>query len=336
MTGDEDHTKGWTDSLAALVPIPAPHRREDQDRAAARRTLRCDDALLDLLVREGLPSAGPTGDERFDAHDLYNLGLYSGSLRSLPEYAALFVGRLARADTATWLAPMDWRLRLRASCGAPEHCGDEDRWTVARPLPEASGGTVRELTGRPRPEPAAHELAVTGADGPVEVTWHLTTAGVRHRVLDPRPAELMRWLTHDFRFQSLPFSLARDTDLVRRTGVADCVAGSLLMEEECRRLGIPARARRTLLLGVVAFLNHGRLEFTDEDGVEKALDPGLAAFARIDGGDTSRFEEFCHGSTSNRLVPLAGPPRPTLAAHGPHARCTPEVATLVGREEPPA
>ncbi|QNP68328.1 hypothetical protein IAG44_01805 [Streptomyces roseirectus] len=323
----------WLDSLAALIPVPAPYRRADQSRATVSTTLRCDDRTLDLLIREGLPCEGPEGAERFDGHDIYNLGLYSGTRRSLPEYAAHFVTRLARADPATWLRPLDWTLRLRAGCGDPARCAGEDRWRVVKPVPEAYGGHVRQLSGHPPPEVTATSLEVTGAPGPIELTWRLTTAGVRRTLLSGRLRELMRWLVEDFRFQSLPFELASDTARLRQLGTADCVGGSLLMEEECRRLGIPAQARRTVLLGVMSFLNHGRLECVDEDGVEKALDPGLCSFARLDGTDRPDFEEFCHGSTSNRLIPLAGPPRPALATHGPDGGCPAEVDTRVSRED---
>ena len=48
----------------------------------------------------------------------------------------------------------------------------------------------------------------------------------------------------------------------------------------------------------------------------------------------SQVQDFGLPEFFNRLIPLAGPPRPVLATHGAAARCSAEVSTLVGREDP--
>lgn len=326
--------RGWLASLARLIPVPAPYWRPDLDRTAVRTTLRCDDETLSLLVREGLPCEGPPGAERFDPYDVYNLGLYSGSGRSLPEYAGLFVGRLARADPATWVAPMTWRLRLRAECTAPDTCDGGNQWTVARLLPERYAGQVWELTGRPEPTITAGFLQMASKERCVEVSWGVSTCGVRREVFSPVARELMRWVVEDFRFQSLPPALATSPAQLRLLGAADCVGASMLIEEECSRLGIPARAERTLMLGVITFLSHGRLDFTDADGVAKALDPGLCAVSRLSGRRMTGFEEFCHGSTSNRMIPLAAAAGDSpFVRHGTDGRCPASAETYLSKEE---
>lgn len=322
---------GWLRSLAALVPVPVPYRSRDKGRDAARSMLRCDDDTLDMLIREGLPCDGPPGAERFDPYDVYNVGLYSGTGRSLPEYAALFVGRLATADPATWVSPASWRLRLRAACRAPHDPGTSPEWTVARPLPERYGGRVRYLAGQ-APAVTATSVDVTSPGGQIELTWGVTTSGARRVAVSPVARELMRWVQDEFRFQSMPPALALCPQRLRELRTADCVGASVLIEHECQRLGIPARTERTMMLGVVTFLSHGRLVLTDDDGAQKALDPGLSAVCRIGRGRVEAFEEYCHGSTGNRMIPLPGSPADPLARHCGHAGCPASVDTHVSRE----
>lgn len=323
---------GWRASLATLIPVPEPYRHPDQERKEARATLRCDDETLTMLVREGLPCEGPPGAERFDPYDIYNLGLYSGSGRSLPEYAALFVRRLARADPATWVAPMTWRLRLRAECKAWPTCGG-NQWAVTRLLPERYAGHVWELTGQPEPTVTDASLTMTSRERWIELGWGVSTCGLRRPVYSPVARELMRWVTEDFRFQSLPQALATSPAHLRLLRAADCIGASMLMEEEFSRLNIPARTERTLMLGVITFLSHGRLEFTDGDGLVKVLDPGLCAISGVNSRRVPAFEEFCHGSTGNRMIPLSGAPDTQFVRHGADGLCPITLETQVNRED---
>ncbi len=319
----------WLASLNGLIPIPEPFRCADQDRAAARAALRCDDETLDLLVREGLPCEGTEGAELFDEYDLYNLALYSGTGRSLAEYAALFVGRLAHAEPESWLEPKAWSLRLRARCESPCQCGADEQWQVMRLMPEVYGGRVREVLGHPAPTITPTSLEVPGEAGRIEVTWRVSTSGVRRRVVNGVLRDLMRWILEDFRFQVLPPKLASSVDHLESLGAAECVAASFLMEKECQRLGIAARVEPTLMLGVVAFLGHCRLEVIDSDGAEKALDPGLCAAARLSGRRADAFEEFCHGSTGNRMIPITGVQDMSFVRHGGNDRCPAAVSIRV-------
>src|SRR5688500_15292739 len=84
---------GWLAACERRCAIPAPFRDERVSRADALQTLRCGDELLDRLVAQGLPCGGARGDERFDAFDLFNLALDSGSGRSMPEMAFGFALR---------------------------------------------------------------------------------------------------------------------------------------------------------------------------------------------------------------------------------------------------
>ena len=68
-TGIED-IDGWLKALSVTFLIPEGYRTETIDRISAMEILRCDDQVLDTLVRAGLPCAGEPGAELFDAYDL--------------------------------------------------------------------------------------------------------------------------------------------------------------------------------------------------------------------------------------------------------------------------
>ena len=105
--------------------IPPAYREPDTDRAAALQILGCDENTLTGYVQDGLP-VDPEG--RFDYRDLFNLGLHSGTGRTVPEQAFAFSLRWMRASTESLLAPrrstFDLRshLRLRSTKhpGAPK------------------------------------------------------------------------------------------------------------------------------------------------------------------------------------------------------------------------
>jgi hypothetical protein len=336
ITTDISGKQQWLQSLAGLVSVPAPYRSLNQDRAAARATLRCDDQTLSMLVQEGLPCEGPGGAERFDPYDVYNLGLYSGSRRSLPEFAALFVSRMAQADPASWTTAAGWQIQLTARCQAPpdaRSCCEDGRWAVMRPTPETYGGLVQHTQADASLAVTPLALEITAPDGQIDIGWRMCTAGARYQLHSPVLREMMHWVLSDFRFQSVPPALAESPDELRQLRIADCIGGSILMEGECRRLGIPARTQRTMMLGVATFLCHGRLECTDDDGVSKALDSGLCAAARLSPSRVDAFDEFCHGSTSNRIIPLTGSFQTPFVRHGDNVRYPASLSTRVSREE---
>lgn len=58
LPATESSTGDWLAALRQLVPIPAPHRDESLDRAAALQILRCPEEELDRVVAEGFPCSG--------------------------------------------------------------------------------------------------------------------------------------------------------------------------------------------------------------------------------------------------------------------------------------
>jgi hypothetical protein len=111
-------------------------------------------------------------------------------------------------------------------------------------------------------------------------------------------------------YQTVPESLRAVHEQAWRLGMADCIVVSRLMAERIRALGLPARARRGYLLGLVGS-DHAWCE-VHEDGQWKQLD-AVFAFAAMDGGqernigmDAPAFAAACCGSRFNRLLPCVG------------------------------
>ena len=102
----------WQESLAALYPVPAPHRVQDVDRRTALEMLRCGPDLLDELLAAGLPHVERPDGPWFDRHDLVNLALGSGSGWTMPERAVRFALRWMLEDPETWIGRASCRERV--------------------------------------------------------------------------------------------------------------------------------------------------------------------------------------------------------------------------------
>jgi hypothetical protein len=310
--------RGWVQSLEELIPTPAPYRDESVDRAHALKLLRCDDATLTTLQHCGLRYAGAPGAERFDHHDLFNLAFYSGTGRSLPELGFQWVMRFAGAAADSWISPKRWRFSAQISCLRPDGCEDGPWWRFYRPEPERFGGR----SGGWNVEPAV----AAGADGSFVhaaaadafvLTATIQTRGEARRVRSPRLRRLFDEMIHDhrgLRFQFGPDAMQSDPDAVVATGMIDCVTASIILERECRDAGYEARAAKGYLLGLLG-ADHGWLEVRDDDGEWKVLDCALALLTAQLPAHNPDFVEFCCGSASNRVLPVACPADAPVAEH---------------------
>ena len=314
----EDARTAWLRALDGLWTVPGPHRDECVTRDQALLSLRCGEEVLDELLDHGLPHAGEPPGELYERSDVINLGLASGTLRSMAELGALFLVKLGNARSPDeWVRPMTWRL---AGNLLPLHgraCGERPSWRFRRPQPGELGGTLHrwETEGADRLEDGVHvweDAPAAGARGLVE------TRGERREVRSPAIRELFREMLR-FGFRSLPPSLEADSESVARMGAGDCVAISLLAERECRRAGYEARSRRGYLLGLMGIGDHSWVEVVDDDGLVKIVDPVLVTVARhvarAGEGPSSEFESFCLGSVNNRILPFGCPAPERIAAH---------------------
>jgi hypothetical protein len=259
--------------------------------AEACRLLRCEQSAVAALVAAGLPTFGPDG-ELLRRCDVLNLGLYSGSGRTIPEVAEAHRVRFAREPRQSWVEPRAWELAIGLGCPS-ERCS-AGTWRLAPPCPERFGGEVREWPRSPFRLPPSRRIGAT-----------VLAKGAEAEVEDPEARRLFVELVAEIgagrlRYQYLPPAIRRDPEAALDAGVLDCMAASLLLGRRFEAAGIPTRTRQGMLLGA-AGIEHVWLEAPAADGSWAPLDPVLAAL--VAGSGDRAFVEFAAGSVTNRLLP---------------------------------
>lgn len=267
--------------------------------------LRCSEQILDQLIVSGLPCADRGGTQRFDRYDLFNLGLYSNSGRSLPELAISFLSRVAAEDSAAWTDRRGWQVGIEMRCPRGASCGPRSAWEFACPAPERFGGHLADLSVGETGEVRGGEVRAGGPRESFAFTASLTSEGHRARIAAPELRDAYATVIADFRFQIMPEELKQDDDQIQRLGVTDCDGLSAVLASACLRAGHEARVERGFMLGPFGLGHHSWVRVEDADGEWKVLDPALPMVAALGGSDVEAFSEFCCGSTLNRVVPCA-------------------------------
>lgn len=321
----------WAESLARLVPVPEPHRVEAVDRRGALQMLRCPESTLDWLVEQGLPCALREGEQRFEHLDLFNVGLYSGSGRTLAELVTSYLGRLAAEAPAAWSDARGWRAQVVLTCPR-ESCGPDAAWEMARPRPAAFGGRLNALTLPAGAEDAERTIRAGGQRGTFAFGVDLVSDGRRRAIASPALRGAYRSVLADHRFQLMAPGLKTDLDWIGRTRASDCDGLSTILAAECERAGHEAHLERGLMLGPFGFGHHTWVRVRDADGDWKVLDPTLPMVAALGASDVEAFSEFCCGSWLNRILPCTVSGQ-ALAGHACGGeRATPDVAVRVRRD----
>lgn len=296
----------WTASLAGLLTVPAGCPDEQLDRPAALEMLRCGEVVLDRLIERGLPHTGNPGNELFNRADLFNLALYSGSRRSVPEMAVAFALRWMGAEPHELLAPACWSFSVEVTCPLGDTCGGDRRWQVARPQPELWGGRVLELDVWPdRAVDADGDIELAGGAG-LGASAVLETAGTERQLVSPRITSLLdEYLVTHRRYMKLPPPAQWDYDRILPWGASTCYAASLYLERMLLAAGFRARTRRGWILGMLD-LGHAWLEVEDDDGQTKVIDTVFALLAeQLAPSAHPQFAQLCIGSEMNRLLPTS-------------------------------
>jgi hypothetical protein len=286
-------------SLDRMFLIPPEHHVGDTDRVTAAQILGCTDDALDSLVHNGLTVDG----DRFDSRDLFNLGLHSGTGRSVPEQAFAFTLRWMRAPTEDLLAPRTSRFSLSLSCDCPSATFAEPTCTVAEPEVTSTTLTTTIRTVGARTELRSHPLR--------ELVREFAGLGVR-------------WV-------KLPDALREDEDLLLSHRVATCESASRYLARRCREAGIPAVTRIGWVIGMLDLV-HAWVEVTDDDGETKVVDPIFTLFATTIPGANPLLTDPTVALRTNRLVPTDLPVGGRVALHGCAAPVTTKI-TLV-KEKP--
>ncbi|MBB4905755.1 hypothetical protein [Actinophytocola algeriensis] len=279
-------------SLDGMYLIPPEHHVPDTDRATAAELLGCDDRAIDALVHDGLTVSG----DRFDGRDLFNLGLHSGTGRTVPEQAFAFSLRWMRASADALLSPRTLGFTLTADCA----CADV---TLAVPRPDRYGGAVT-------PAPSRDVVRAS------TVTATIRTEGRAAPLRSP----VLRGLVEEFaglgvRWVKLPDALRDDETLVTSHRVATCESASRWLALRCRAAGYAATTRIGWVVGMLDLV-HAWVEVTDDDGETKIVDPVFALFAAGVAGANPLLTDPAVALRTNRLVPTALEVGGRVAHHG--------------------
>lgn len=249
--------------------IPPEHHVADTDRAEAARMLGSA-SMLDRMIHNGLT----VRDGRFDSRDLFNLGLHSGTGRTVPEQTFAFALRWMRSDTVDLVVSRWFRFALTLRCSCPTA-------TFARPRAK-----VRD----PRVEPTAFEATVR-------------TMGSVRPIRSPALLALMReFFALGLRWVKLPTEMRRDENLITSHRVANCETASRYLVRRCEEAGLPATIRIGWVAGMLDLV-HTWIEVRDEDGVIKVVDPIFSLFASILPGANAGLTDPTVAFRVNRLIP---------------------------------
>jgi hypothetical protein len=302
---------GWFQALDRLIPTPADLWEGSIDDVGASRLFRCGADLLDALVERGLPARLTDAGRYYDIHELFNVALYSGSKRSLPELALSMITRFAREPVPQRIELGRWS--LLADFATLD--GSATPWSVARPTPEALGGSLTSLETKPAFRKGERSrLAVVEPVSRVTLRAGIELQGRVDRVVSPAIREVFHgFLARPWLWYAMPRRLSTDLTAVTKRNTTDCISASLLLARELGERGYEARTRLGLLTNLFGTL-HGWVEVRDDDGRWKLLEPGFALLAKGWGFGGDEFIEFCLGSTSNRCLPLSASVDEPLAA----------------------
>jgi hypothetical protein len=263
--------------LEDIVRTPAEFQVMNMPVAEALDVLNCGQDDLDDLVAHGLPRKR----DHLERHDVVNTALHSRTGRTSPERVMLVYDRMLKAYGADWVSRVAYHLTAVARCPLGAACA-------------AGSWSAPELDGVLWEGAVAVELGVARWDGRVYLE------GREDAIRDERVAALWARELGRYRFHFTPVALARDTAHTAATGAGDCLGLSLLLLQQVNGLGIDARLGTGFLFGGRNTQLHHWVEFRDRDGVDKVLDPSMAALAEP--FFTPRYRAFCAGSRFNRLV----------------------------------
>jgi len=317
-----DAMPGWLGSLEQLFPIPPAYRDASVDRQTALGVLCCGEEILDELLAQGLPSAGPRGEELFDRNDIFNLALHSGSQASVPEKAFRFALRWMSEPTSTWFRAKRWSVSFELACGCETEC-EPATLRLARPKPEEFGGAVISQGLEPADAHLGASRIEAGTDGPLRLTATVETRGERmeihsssvRRIVEEFTAEGHRWV-------KMPEALERNPDAVLPHGAANCICASLELERRLRASEHEAWTRRGWLLGMFDF-DHTWVEVRDDDGGVKVVDCIFPLLGLMVAETNPELTAVCSGSRMNRLLPTDCKADQPLAGHTRHGRDAP-------------
>lgn len=286
------HDIDWLRAVATVAWVPDAHRNPTVPVSTAMRVLRCTDRSFARLLDLGLPATPGADGPLFDAIDLKNVGLYSGSQVTEIEASMRFLLRYMRAGAEALTCPRRWHFQLRLA----RRAGPAEPRRVHAPTPEVFGGELHTLDG----DDGTGFVTLRHGD---EVTGTLTTRGADDPVRAPAIRAVFRELVDSgVRWQYLPASLEVRPLEALNLGAGNCAVLCDVLERRLVEAGFDARAYHGWMAEVPS-VEHGWVEVLDEDGRTKCLDPSFALLAAVPGFEAPEFAELVAGSRLNRVVP---------------------------------
>lgn len=296
----------WRQAVGAFHRLPQRFRTTPIEMSEALRILRCGaDGLLEIADAGLAIGTGDGGSPVFDRYEIMNLGWSSGSRRSLPELCGYFLRPLANSPATRLTEPHRWAVTVTAGYRPCPQCTVAERCVVT-PTDVADKPRVDGWTGwRVRFPPAA-----AGGDSlprrQVELTGDVELSGQLAVVRNRAARDAFDAIVTDFRYQFLPPAMRVQLDVLLTHRAVDCVGAAHLMRHWLGERGVASRVRYGLLMLPVGSGAHAWVEFDDDDGLRKALDPTLVMMAGAT-ADSQLAGLLC-GSSVNVLLPLASVP----------------------------
>jgi hypothetical protein len=245
--------------IERLRLIPDTERSFDVDLRGAEQTFAVEPPLAHALAARDLPHAvdPDDGELRFCVTDLHYVGLKLDLPMTHRTAMRLWAAALTEATTCE-------RTHVEIRCSPYAQPGTEVDVLVPP-------GVWEHATMAPNRRATAYEVELAG----------------RWPAFDPRLHELLHEVGA-LDFCLLPGGLYASAAFARATGLSDCGAASVLLAEECERLGIAARPAYGLLLARPYATDHHWTD-VEVDGSWVPADPLLltllAAHTELDGAD---------------------------------------------------
>ena len=295
------HDIDWSPIAGTVVWMPAEHRRPSVDEPTAMRILRCTRESFARLRECGLEAAMTPAGPVYDANDIRNAALYSGSGRTEVETAMGAVLSFLRGPDEELFVNRHWTYEMvgrRAADGA-------DRCLLHPLTPEVFGGESDPLVGGDG-EPVRVGDRVSVPPGvPVRAT--MVTRGRPDPVRDPAIGAITaEFLASGVRWHHLPAGLKRDAQAAFARGIGDCDTVSAVLAERFTDAGYDARVFRGWIVGITD-VPHSWVEVVDTDQQVKVIDPSLLLLARHPRLGSPDFAGRTLGARLNRIAPTRCP-----------------------------
>jgi hypothetical protein len=301
-TGLRLHDTDWNGIADRVRWVPGPYRKGTLDQSTVIRVLRCTERSFSALRDAGLTPVETGARERFDACDVRNVALYSGSGTTEVEAAMRLVLSRVRGESAALRDERRWsyRLTLRAPVGDAR-----GGYAVYPPF----SGTVRagETTPPSGQLPRRAGKRILLPDG-AAIQGFIRTTDYHSELISPAiSAVVNEFLDSGFRWHFVPNELKHDPYAAFRAGMGNCEMLSHVLRDWLMTEGLSAEIYRGWIAGIRA-MPHCWVEVYDEDGKPKVIDPGVLTIAKHLGASGPAD----YRSLAGRLLAIIIPTRCTI------------------------